>query len=137
MNKRIVKNNIKNTLFFSYSIICSTAFFVIHLTLKNEHSSIENKIHNLKYSESQYENKIKSLRRQRNLLIESVEELAYEDYGFIIPDPEPLVIIMDNEERFFKEGIIAFNERRFYDAHEHWEEIWVNYKLKDAKLFKA
>tara|TARA_B100000530_G_C15832631_1_gene438041 strand:+ start:501 stop:797 length:297 start_codon:yes stop_codon:yes gene_type:complete len=98
MNKRIVKNNIRNTLFFSYSIICSTAFFVIHLTLKNEHSSIENKIDNLKYSEAQYENKIKSLRRQRNLLIESVEELAYEDYGFIIPDPEPLVIIMDNDK---------------------------------------
>ena len=47
------------------------------------------------------------------------------------------VIIMDNEERFFKEGIIAFNERRFYDAHEHWEEIWVNYKLKDAKFIQG
>ena len=44
---------------------------------------------------------------------------------------------MDNEERFFKEGIIAFNERRFYDAHEHWEEIWVNYKLKDAKFIQG
>ena len=44
---------------------------------------------------------------------------------------------MNEEEKFFKEGIMAFNEKRFYDAHEHWEEIWVNYKLKDAKFIQG
>ena len=98
MNRRIVKSNIKNTLFFSYSIICSTAFFVIHLALKNEYSSIEDKIDGLEHSKIQYKNKIKSLKRQRNLLIEGVEELAHKNYGFITPDPEPFVIIMDDNQ---------------------------------------
>ena len=97
MNKRIVKNNIKSTLFFSYSVIFSTVFFVGYLALKNECWDIENEVVSLQKSKNQYENKIKSLKRQRNLLIRSAEHIAIQDYGFIVPDPEPLVIIMDIE----------------------------------------
>ena len=96
MNNRIVKNNIKNALFFSYSIICSTAFFVIYLGLKNEYWDIEEEVKQLEYSKIQYNNKIKSLKRQKNLLIQSVEQIAYEDYGFVTPDPEPFIILMED-----------------------------------------
>ena len=23
-------------------------------------------------------------------------------------------------------GIVTFNEKNFYDAHEHWEDLWTN-----------
>ena len=98
MNKRIVKNNIKSTLFFSCSVIFSTVFFVGYLALKNECWDIENEVALLQKSKNQYQNKIKSLKRQRDLLVRSAEHIAIQDYGFIVPDPEPLVIIMDDEE---------------------------------------
>ena len=95
MNNRIVKNNIKNALFFSYSIICSTVFFVVYLGLKNEYWDTEKEIDQLEYSKIEYSNKIKSLKRQKNILIQSVEQVAYHDYGFITPDPEPFIILID------------------------------------------
>jgi len=34
---------------------------------------------------------------------------------------------MDDREknRLYQEGLEAFNSARFYDAHEHWEEVWL------------
>jgi predicted metal-dependent hydrolase len=29
------------------------------------------------------------------------------------------------KNRLFQEGLKAFNSGRFYDAHEHWEEVWL------------
>jgi uncharacterized protein len=31
----------------------------------------------------------------------------------------------NKKERLYQEGLDAFNSRRFYDAHEHWEEVWL------------
>ena len=28
-------------------------------------------------------------------------------------------------ERLYRQGLDAFNSARFYDAHEHWEEVWL------------
>src|SRR6266852_1673382 len=28
-------------------------------------------------------------------------------------------------DRLFQEGLDAFNSGHFYDAHEHWEEVWL------------
>ena len=39
---------------------------------------------------------------------------------------------MTKEDELFHKGINAFNNRCFYDAHEYWEELWLDYKLKDA-----
>ena len=39
---------------------------------------------------------------------------------------------MTKEDELFYKGINAFNNRCFYDAHEYWEELWLDYKLKDA-----
>ena len=44
---------------------------------------------------------------------------------------------MINEKDIFDKGILAFNEKNFYDAHEYWEELWVNHKLKDAKFIQG
>ena len=44
---------------------------------------------------------------------------------------------MTKEDELFKKGIDAFNNRCFYDAHEYWEEMWLDYKLKDAKVIQG
>ena len=34
---------------------------------------------------------------------------------------------MDTREkdRLFRQGLEAFNSSRFFQAHEHWEEVWL------------
>jgi uncharacterized protein len=36
-------------------------------------------------------------------------------------------LIMDShaKDRLFQKGLEAFNSAYFYDAHEHWEEVWL------------
>lgn len=29
------------------------------------------------------------------------------------------------KDRLFQKGLEAFNSEHFYDAHEHWEEVWL------------
>ena len=44
----------------------------------------------------------------------------------------------DNIKRkLFIKGIEAFNKDAFYDAHECWEDLWSDYRLKDAKFIQA
>ena len=41
-------------------------------------------------------------------------------------------ILQNNiKEKLFVDGIALFNEKKFYDAHEIWEELWSEYRLKD------
>ena len=97
LNKRILKRNIKKTLFFSYSVIFSTLFFLIYLVLKTECWNIDREIKDLERSKYKYSSNIKSLKRKKNLLIRSVEDVALVDYRFVIPDPQPFVVLMDDE----------------------------------------
>ena len=41
------------------------------------------------------------------------------------------------EDVLFNKGIEAFNNRQFYDAHEYWEELWLNYKLSDSNFIQG
>lgn len=43
---------------------------------------------------------------------------------------------MDSHEkdRLYRKGLEAFNSSRFYDAHEHWEEVWLETPNPD-KMF--
>lgn len=38
------------------------------------------------------------------------------------------------KDRLYKKGLDAFNSARFYDAHEHWEEVWLK-TLNPEKIF--
>ena len=41
-------------------------------------------------------------------------------------------ILQNNiKEKLFVDGIALFNEKKFYDAHEAWEELWSEYRSKD------
>ena len=44
---------------------------------------------------------------------------------------------MNKEAELFQQGIEAFNNRSFYDAHEFWEELWLDYKLEDAQCIQG
>ena len=44
---------------------------------------------------------------------------------------------LNKEEQLFHNGMQAFNDRRFYDAHEFWEELWLEYKLEDANFIQG
>ena len=44
---------------------------------------------------------------------------------------------MGREDILFQKGVKAFNERNFYDAHEYWEELWLDYKLEDSKFVQG
>ena len=43
----------------------------------------------------------------------------------------------EKEIELFNQGIICFNNKEYYDAHEYWEELWLNYKLEDAKFVQG
>ena len=44
---------------------------------------------------------------------------------------------MKKEDILFHKGINAFNNRQFYDAHEYWEELWLDYKLSDSDFIQG
>ena len=44
---------------------------------------------------------------------------------------------MQKEDALFEKGIDVFNDRKFYDAHEYWEELWLDYKLEDATFIQG
>ena len=46
-------------------------------------------------------------------------------------------VVVNEIERLFDKGLQAFNKKNFYDAHEYWEDLWVNHKLKDAKFIQG
>ena len=41
------------------------------------------------------------------------------------------------KEELFTKGLNAFNSSNYYDAHEHWEDLWSDYRLPDAKFIQA
>jgi hypothetical protein len=43
----------------------------------------------------------------------------------------------EERERLFREGIELFNQGRFYDSHEVWEEIWRSTTPEPKDLFQG
>ena len=41
------------------------------------------------------------------------------------------------KKELFDSGLKLFNDRKFYDAHEYWEELWLEYRLIDKKFIQA
>ena len=41
------------------------------------------------------------------------------------------------KEELFYSGLKLFNNREFYDAHEYWEELWLEYQLEDKKFIQG
>lgn len=46
---------------------------------------------------------------------------------------------MDSQEkdRLFQKGLDAFNSAHFYDAHEHWEEVWLKTPNPEKKFLQG
>ena len=43
----------------------------------------------------------------------------------------------DKIEKLFHQGLRSFNNKRFYAAHEYWEEIWTDYQIPDKKFIQG
>ena len=43
-------------------------------------------------------------------------------------------MIDDKKQKLFLKGIELFKNREFYDAHEYWEKLWLEYQLDDKKF---
>ena len=41
------------------------------------------------------------------------------------------------KRELFNKGLEAYNDRKFYDAHEYWEDLWSDYRLQDAKFIQG
>lgn len=98
MSKRIIKHNIRKTLYFSSSIILSTSFFATYLIIKNECQRFEHALKNKVQEKNIYDNTIKSLVRKRNQSKRSVEDRAYQEFNMKYPDPEGIIISMDGKK---------------------------------------
>ena len=94
----MIKRNIRKTLFFSSSIILSTLFFAIYLVTKNECQSIHDNQKSIKQEQYNCEDALKSLKRIKDGLIISIEETASENYKLITPDPQPIIVFMDEKK---------------------------------------
>ena len=98
MKRKTIKHNIKKTLFFSSSIILSTLFFAIYLVTKNECQSIQNNQKDIEKELHSCENTQKSLNRKKTQFIQSIEQIAFEDYNLVTPDPQSIIVFMDDKE---------------------------------------
>ena len=92
----MIKNNVKKTLFFSSSIIFSSLFCVVYLVAQTECRSLQSDLKIYNKNKSKCIDKIKSLKRKRIQLIESVENIALNEYQLVLPDPEPLIVYKDD-----------------------------------------
>ena len=45
--------------------------------------------------------------------------------------------MIDKKQELFIKGIELFNNKEFYNAHEYWEELWLDYKLDDSKFIQG
>ena len=43
----------------------------------------------------------------------------------------------EKKERLFFEGLQAYEEKYFFEAHELWEELWSKYYLADRTLIQG
>lgn len=43
----------------------------------------------------------------------------------------------EKKERLFFEGLQAYEEKYFFEAHEIWEELWSKYYLADRTLIQG
>lgn len=42
----------------------------------------------------------------------------------------------DAEDLFIK-GLVEFNNKNFYNAHEYWEDLWIKHKLEHPLLIQG
>tara|TARA_B100001094_G_C17965213_1_gene687514 strand:+ start:285 stop:668 length:384 start_codon:yes stop_codon:yes gene_type:complete len=43
----------------------------------------------------------------------------------------------DIKEKLFLDGLKLFNEKKFYEAHEIWEDLWTEYRQVDDKFIQG
>jgi len=52
-------------------------------------------------------------------------------------DPHTGHMDQDKRDRLFQQGLEAFNSAHFFEAHEHWEEIWLETPVPDKTFLQG
>ena len=52
-------------------------------------------------------------------------------------DAETGYMDQDKRNRLFQQGLEAFNSAHFFEAHEHWEEVWLETPAPDKAFLQG
>src|ERR1700739_974175 len=52
-------------------------------------------------------------------------------------DPRTGDMDQDKRDRLFQQGLEAFNSADFFEAHEHWEEVWLETPVPDKTFLQG
>ena len=59
-------------------------------------------------------------------------------YSWIYMSQSPKTRMDSHEkDRLYQKGLEAFNSAHFYDAHEHWEEVWLETPNPDKRFLQG
>ena len=96
---RLRRNNfINDFLFFSASIIITISFLISFLSMKNDCLFMQNEIYHLDQIRINHENRVKILSGKiKNVSRQDlVEKVAYEKFKMFVPNPESLIVYIEN-----------------------------------------
>ena len=97
-NSRLGKNKSNyNFLFFFSSASLTISFLILFITIKNDCLFLRNEIHHMGTIHTNYSNKVKILLGKVRQLTRQghIEKIAYEKFGFHLPVPESLIVIIE------------------------------------------
>jgi hypothetical protein len=53
------------------------------------------------------------------------------------PGPQSRHMDQRKKDRLFQQGLEAFNSAQFFEAHEHWEEVWLETPAPDKAFLQG
>ena len=92
------KRAFNDTLFFFVSVALIVSLFICFLSMKNDCIFIKNEINHLKNIRQSHASKVKVLSSKVKKMTrqDRIEELANKKFNFYIPNPESLIVYLDN-----------------------------------------
>ena len=89
--------SIYDFLFFFSSAFLIVSFLILFITMKNDCLFLRNEIYHMETIRSNYSHKVKILSSKVKKMTRQgrIEKIANEKFGFHIPSPESLIIIVE------------------------------------------
>ena len=90
--------SISDFLFFFWSVLFTSSFFISFITIKNDCIFLSNEIAHLENILANHESRVKVLSGEKNnfILQNHIEKIAAEKFGFHIPPPESLIVVVED-----------------------------------------
>ena len=84
-------------LFFFSSAFLTISFLILFITMKNDCLFLRNEIYHMEKIRTNYAHKVKILSGKVKKMDRQgyIEKIAYEKFGFHIPSPESLIVVVE------------------------------------------